>query len=119
METTAALARGLANMGQPSRVFDWDRAARLIAEAKPDVASAGLRDDWEWTGGRIWAEGAPVPREQTYTYLASTWAIPELDMDGLVQPCWRWSSETPGWDAGTYWPQSALAACTVCFTEES
>lgn len=105
----AAFALGEANRGRPLRVFDWDRAAQLIRDAQPQVASAGLGMDWEWTGGEIWRDGAPVPAQKTYTYLASNWAIPELDLDGDVQECWRWQAETPGWDSGTYWPESAMA----------
>lgn len=100
----AAIARGDA-----MKVFDWDKAARLIKERKPDVASAGLGGDWNWTGGDIYRDGAPVPSEKTYTYLASVWATPELDMDGDVVACWVSMAEKPEWDAGTYWPDSALA----------
>ena len=109
MDTLRAFAMGEASRGNRSRVFDWDRAAELIAERRPVEASAGLATDWEWTGGPIWADGRPVPREDTYTFLASTWAEPELDMDGDVQPCWRYKDETDDWNSGTYWPESALA----------
>lgn len=108
MDTLKAFAMGLQHRNDPARVFDWDRAAELIRRHKPMVAGAGLSRDWEWTGGDIWREGAPVPREETYTFLASTWATPLLDMDGEAQDCWCWE-EGSGWDAGTYWPESALA----------
>jgi hypothetical protein len=104
MDTLSAFAMGRASKGAPLRVFDWDKARRLIEERSPEAASAGLQGDWEWTGGAIWRDGAPVPKDDTYVYLASTWAIPEIDLDGDVQECWRWQSETPGWDAETYWP---------------
>lgn len=107
MDTLQAFAMGEANRGQPIRVFDWDRAAELIRDQRPTTASAGLSGDWEYTGGPIWRDGAPVPEDDTYTYLASNWATPELDLDGDVQDCWRWA-EGSGWDAGTYWPESAL-----------
>jgi hypothetical protein len=86
-------------------VFDWDRAARRIQESGARSAAAGLRDDWGWTGGPIWADG-PYAEDETYTYLASTWAVPELDLDGTIEECWTWQDETE-WDAGTYWPESA------------
>lgn len=108
METLAAFAMGEATRGNPLRIFDWKRAAELIRKRKPEVASAGLAGDWEWTGGKIYRDGAPVPRAETYTYLASTWAVPELDLDGDVQGCWVWMDGT-GWDAETYWPDEALA----------
>lgn len=87
-------------------VFDWDRAARLIRERKPERASAGLRSDWEYTGGTIYEDGKPVMDD--YTYLASTWAVPELDMDGDIVECFRMEHEVPGWNSKTKWPKSAL-----------
>jgi hypothetical protein len=88
-------------------VFDWAKAARLIAERKPKEASAGLEGDWEWTGGLIYADGAPVPQEETYVYLASTWATPELYLDGDVIDCFVMEPDTE-WRSGTYWPPEAL-----------
>lgn len=113
MDTLSAFALGQANKGNPLRVFDWVRAAEKInhlrLKGEIQVASAGLRDDWEWTGGRIYANGQIVPEEDTYTYLSSTWAIPELEIDGEVSECWIWEEDSPGWDFGTYWPPEALA----------
>jgi hypothetical protein len=109
MDTMRAFAMGEANRGREMRVFDWDRAAKLIRDSRPEVASAGLADDWEYTGGAIYRDGAPVPVHDTYVFLASTWAAPELDLDDEVTECWRYESETPGWDQNTYWPESALA----------
>lgn len=103
MKNQSALASG----ARP-RVFDWDKAAELIRDRRPSVAGAGLQDDWEWTGGRIYADGKPVPRDETYTFLASNWATPELELDGEVIECWKYVDETDGWDSGTYWPDSAL-----------
>jgi len=111
MDTRTAFAMGRANRGQEQRVFDWVKAAKLIVEREPDVASAGLSGDWEYTGGEIWANGLPVPREDTYTYLASTWATPELDIDGEVLPCFVMAGDT-SWDESTYWPPEALALVT-------
>lgn len=108
MDTMSAFARGEANRGKELMVFDWEEAARLIKKRQPQEANAGLAGDWEWTGGSIWRGGKPVPQDDTYTYLASTWATPELDMDGVVVDCFKMQSETPGWDSGTYWPQEAL-----------
>lgn len=109
MDSSAAFARGEAARlaGSRSRVFDWDRAAQIIADDGITHASAGLSQDWEWTGGDILRDGLPV--HDGGTFLASTWAIPELDtsMDGPV-PCWRWKDETE-WDASTVWPDSALS----------
>jgi len=104
-----AFARGQAAAGKELMVFDWHRAAELIAQRKPRVAAAGLRGDWEWTGGDIWRNGEPAPAEQTYVYLASTWAVPEINLDGECIACYVMQSQSPGWDSGTYWPESALA----------
>lgn len=97
-------------------VFDWNKAARLIAERKPNTASAGLQSDWEYTGGPIYANGQPIPQDETYVYLASTWATPELDMDDDVVDCYIMEDEVPAeWVAGgqdysgIYWPDSARA----------
>lgn len=109
MDTAAAFRMGELNRGKPLRVFDWITAAKLIAELRPKKAAAGLSDDWEWTGGDIYRNGAPVPQNDTYTYLASTWAIPELSLDYEVRDCWIWQADSPGWDSGTYWPEEALA----------
>ena len=100
---------GQANRENPLRVFDWDKAAHILRYRNSTEASAGLEGDWEWTGGLILKDGRPVPPEETYTYLASTWATPLLDVDGDEIECWRYEHDVLGWDAGTYWPESALS----------
>ena len=80
MNTLKALVMGQINRGNELMVFDWDRAARRIIEVHPKSAWAGLSGDWGWTGGEIYCDGKPIKSE--YTFLASTWATPELDMDG-------------------------------------
>lgn len=107
METLLAFAMGKANRGKELMVFDWDKAARIIKERKPETAYAGLRGDWENTGGMIYRNGAPVETE--YTYLASTLAVPELDIDDDTIECYRMHSEVPDWGPKTKWPRSALA----------
>jgi len=111
MDTLSAFAMGRASQGKPRMVFDWDKAAELIRERKPQRASAGLSGDWEYTGDTIFADGKPVT--DSYTYLASTWAPPEIDIDGAIIECWLLESElgkgVNGWDENTKWPESALA----------
>ncbi len=107
MDTLSAFAMGMATRGSPIKVFDWKRAAQLIRDRKPRVASAFLAGDRGCTGGEIYRDGSPVPKEKTYTYLASTWATPTLDMDGDEIACF--TSEDSGWGSGTYWPAEALA----------
>lgn len=105
MNTLAAFAMGEANRGKELMVFDWDKAAQLIREHGAVTAYAGLRGDWEYTGGLILKQGKPTKDD---TYLASTWATPEIAIDGTVMECYRMQSETPNWDAKTQWPKSAL-----------
>lgn len=108
MDTLTAYAIGQANRGKPHMVFDWEKAARLIVERNAQSAAAGLAGDWENTGGTILRDGKPVPKDDTYTYLGSTWAVPELQIDGDILDCWRMEKDTPGWDCDTYWPKEAL-----------
>ena len=91
--------------GAEVKVFDWNKAARLIKKTGCKHAEAGLSEDWEWTGGTIFDDGAPVMDE--YTYLASIWATPVIRIDDEDVECWKLESKT-AWDADTKWPQSAL-----------
>lgn len=109
METIRAFVMGRACRNDPSMVFDWHKAATLIHEQRPSVAGAGLAGDWEWTGGVIYRDGKPVPKKDTYTFLASTWATPEVSLDGETSECFVAQNDSPGWDSETYWPESALA----------
>ena len=94
--------------GQPSKVFDWNKAAQIIKERNPEQASAGLSEDWFWTGATIWENG------QIYTewkpYLKSYWATPVLVLengdDREEIECWLLEAETE-WDEHTHWPESA------------
>ena len=91
MDTLSAFARGQAAKNNELKVFDWDRAAQRIRETSAVSASAGLAGDWDWTGGTIYASGEP---SSEYTYLASTWATPELELtlpdgDVVTEDCYR------------------------------
>ena len=108
MDTIIAFAMGETNRGNELMVFDWEKAAMLIKERNATEASAGLSGDWEYTGGRILTNGKPVKKEDTYCYLASTWATPEIKIDGIIIDCYKMESETPGWDSDTFWPKEAL-----------
>lgn len=109
MDTMRAFMMGEANRGKPQRIFDWDKAAQMIRDRDAEDASAGLSEDWGATGGPIWTAGKPVSSEDTYVYLASTWATPSIVLDGDVFPCWRWEKVDEPWSAHTYWPESAVA----------
>lgn len=115
MDTLQAYAMAQAHKGNHFKVFDWDKAARLIRERGAQRAGAGLSGDWEWTGGQILKDGKPIPREDTYTFLASNWAMPELVTDdGDVEDCFIIDDEArKRWGdvdlSSIYWPPSALA----------
>ena len=109
MNSLAAFAMGEANRGKESMVFDWHKAAELIKKHNGITVSAGLSGDWDYTGGQILENGKIVPAEDTYVYLASTWARPEIEIDGDIQDCFLMETDTPGWSSDTYWPESAVA----------
>lgn len=113
MDSMIAFVMGEINRDKSLMVFDWDKAATLIRERNVDHASAGLGGDWEWTGGPILRNSKPIPAEETYTFLASTWATPELYIDGEYIACWKYEDDTPGWSSDTYWPESALEILNV------
>ena len=104
METMSAFMRGKEKM-----VFDWVKAAKLIIEHNAKSASAGLSGDWEMTVGPILENGKPVPESETYVYLASTWATPELEIEGERFDCFVMESQANGWNEKTFWPDEALA----------
>lgn len=107
MQTLQAEAR---KNGSPSKVFDWDKAARIIKERNPQRAAAGLIEDWFWTGGTIYEDGKPN-EDSGIAYLMSYWATPTLilicddDRENVI-PCWRLAEEV-GWNQKTWWPDSA------------
>ena len=117
MNTICAIAMGMMNRGKEMMVFDWDKAAMLIREKRPKIAMAGLCSDWEYTGGTIYKDGKPVMDD--YTYLASTWAVPEIALDGKIVECYRMESEVSEWNAKTKEPASALAILTEEDVEEA
>ncbi len=88
-------------------VFDWDKAATILADRGATDAGAYLESDYKATWRPILADGQPAPTE--YVWLASGWGPPTLEISGETGvPCWRWLDET-SWDGSTYWPASALA----------
>lgn len=92
------------------KVFDWNKAAQRIVETDCQIARAGLSNYWESTGGVIWEHGI-VPRDETYVFLSSFKAFPELELDGIVEDCYLEALDAPkewGTDLSeVYWPDSA------------
>lgn len=113
MNTVIAFGIGAAARaaGAELMVFDWDKAAKLINDTRTTEASAGLCSDWEWTGGVIFKDGKPVVDD--YTYLASMWATPGIEIEGKTYDCYimetearkKWKCEN--W-AKLKWTESSL-----------
>lgn len=110
MDSFSAFALGAAARARGARmkVFDWSKAAKLLVETGATYAEAGLAEDFEWTGGKIFDDGLPVKEDETYTYLSSNWATPVLVVNGEEYPCWVDGEDTE-WNSDTYWPTEALA----------
>ena len=106
----SAYMMGELHRNEEQKVFDWIKAANLIKERGATEASAGLSQDWEYTAGMILSNGKPASEDERGSlYLASTWAIPEIEIDGETMDCFCMESEHPEWDAETFWPPEALA----------
>ena len=112
MNSLDAFARGEAARaaGNKMKFFDWDKAAKLLAERGDADAEAGLAGDWEYTGGPILTDGKPTPEDETYVYLCSNWATPMLRFsNGEEVECYVMETEeiADNWDERDYWPDSA------------
>lgn len=110
MDDLQAFALGFSNRDKEPKVFDWLKAVGLINEHKAQSASAGLAEDWEATHDLILQDGLPMKRENTYAYLASTWATPVLKIGDETFDCYKMQSEVPEWNAHTHWPSEAMNA---------
>lgn len=98
------------NAGKLPKVFDWHKAARLIAERKPSIVYAGLAEDWEYTLGVIFRNGSIVTSDLSTMHLFSVWATPVIEIDGEVLECYiehTKENNPEEWDADTVWPDSA------------
>ena len=99
--------------GNKMKVFDWDMLANRIKDYIDEVdrIEAFLECDRGNTNGCIFSCGSPV--NDGWAYLASIWATPRFEItwkNGVEEgvDCWRYQEDTPGWDAKTVWPDSAL-----------
>ena len=110
MDTIQAAMMGMMNRGQPEKIFDWEKAARLIIQHGTQKASAGLIEDWGWTGGVILEDGKIVL--DSYTFLSSNWATPVIRLFNVFEDdykdyeCYIMQGDTE-WDHDTKWPDSA------------
>lgn len=105
MDTLLAFRMGELNRGKERMVFDWDKAAKLIVEKRPEIAVAGLDQDLEYTADVIFDQRNIMTDARPY--LASTWATPVLILDDVSYDCYKMESEVPEWDEHTVWPDSA------------
>ena len=103
-----AFAMSLANRNNEKHVFDWEKAARIICEKKPEYAEAGLKEDLEWTQGEIYKDGVPVMEGNGQMWLASTRATPILILPDEYIECWKMQSEVLNWGPRTIWPEEAM-----------
>jgi hypothetical protein len=95
MDTLSAFAMGEAARaaGNKSKIFDWEKAEKILKEKNPESADAGLEMDYEYTRDTIWRDGKFV--EDHSAYLHSVWATPMLiinDTDEEIE-CWKWEGE--------------------------
>jgi hypothetical protein len=105
MDTMMAMQMAQKNVGKPQMVFDWVKAAKLIKEKNPQEVEAGLKGDWEYTGGTIYENKRIV--KDSYTYLSSNWAVPEIKIDGVYMDCFVMEDKTE-WSSETKWPKEPL-----------
>lgn len=120
MDTLQAFAKGEANRDKELMVFDWDKAVSIIKERNLKNCGAGLKSDFEWTAGMILVDGKPYTED--YTYLASTWATPQLiiysdedsDVFDYVETvdCWKYFDGTYGSD--TKFPEHLVSLFEEC-----
>lgn len=82
------------------RQLDWKRAKKICEKYSECEVSAGLAEDWWWTGDVIFENGKRVKND---AYVASSWATPvvsvELEEGRLEIPCWidGDNAEMPEW----------------------
>lgn len=108
MDSLSAFARGQASRHQEPKVFDWNKAAQIIRDRKLFTVCAGLIEDWEYTGDYILVNGVIPKESECRAFLSSTWATPALMLeDEMFVDCFIMASQSPKWDSGTFWPESA------------
>lgn len=107
MISGSAKAAAESRRGEKGKVFDWDKAAQMIKDRKPEIVEAGLQEDWSHTSGPIYMDGKPY--YDGYTYLFSMWATPILMIDDEEIECFTSGDDERGYDSSTKWPESSLS----------
>ena len=92
MDTAVAFILGEIHRKDTPKVFDWDKALKILSEENIRNAVAGLRSDMEYTAGSIIVDGELT--NDSYTFLGSTWATPIIETeDGDTFECWCWATK--------------------------
>lgn len=95
------------------KVFDYEKAARLIREHQSEYATAYLAEDGGETYGVIYKDGKAVLDSDAF--LRSTWATPVIIIDFEVIECWK---KVEGNDYPIDWTPEALAILEAPYTIE-
>lgn len=90
----------------PYKTFDWAKAAKIIKETGVAIAYGGLKEDWKYTGGRIFDDGKPT--KKTTQYMGSQWATPVLRIKDQVIDCYVEVTDKKQ-NLNTWWPPEILA----------
>ena len=85
------------------KIFDWNKAARLIVESKVETAKAGLEEDWENTSRIIWFRGIVA---EGNTPIESRFATPVVEIDGEKIACYIFDCDLDNWQEKE-WPNLA------------
>jgi hypothetical protein len=108
----------LARKPGPLKVFDWDKAAKIIADNNPTMALAALAESGELTETLIVKDGIPLFNNHEHLGLLFTmWQTPSIaygNADGgmQVEDCWKLAEDTIGYKPNEVWPESARKILT-------
>lgn len=94
-------------MYEKIRVFDWEKAAKIILERKAEKAVAGIDTDWLGTRDAIYKDGKPVENRDSGAYLQSHWGFPTLSVNGDMIQCYR-EVKVESDELFDWWPDRAL-----------
>lgn len=85
------------------KYIDWRMVQRIVEEHPDSVIYAGLREDWGYTSGLIYAKGKYY---DGYVFGQSNWATPIVDVDGEEIECYvtekplGFTENIPSWWGG-------------------
>jgi hypothetical protein len=91
------------------KIFDWDKAARLIKEKKPKMpVLAGIKEDWHYTFGAIYDNGEIINDSSPWTY--SNLYTPQMVINREFIECWIYAKEELIFskDELNHWTESAI-----------